>query len=275
MGKWAIKPFALLASTFEEVILIDSDAFFLQPPEVILDTHSGYHNTGTLFFHDRLTGKDAYRYCHDFWRWQMMGHRPSSTFTKSRVMKENYGQEQESGVVVPNKGKLGVLMGLLHACWQNTYAVRELITYQNTHGDKETFWLGMELSGVEYSFAEHYGGIIGDRVNDTVTPVREKLCGSVIAHVDERERLLWFNGGLVRRKDDSEGRRAFMDVRGEAVGLWALDGKWRWNSEGNRWNMACMEGGAVKELSEDERQVIEGSVEGAKEVDERFENLII
>lgn len=275
MSKWAIKPFALLASTFEEVILIDSDAIFLQPPEVILDTHSGYLKTGTLFFHDRLIGKDAYRYRHEFWRWEMKGHRPSSTFKKSRVMRENYGQEQDSGVVILNKGNLGVLMGLLHACWQNTYVVRELITYQNTHGDKETYWMGMELSGVEYAFAEHYGGIIGERVrNETVWPVRFDVCGSVIAHVDEAGRLLWFNGGLVRRKNNWEGMRAFMEVRGEGVGLWALDGKWRWNYAGNRWNMACMEGGTVKGLSVSERGIIGGSVEEAREVDGKYAKLM-
>lgn len=267
-SKWAIKPFAILASTFEEVILIDSDAIFLQPPEMILDTHSAYFKTGTLFFHDRLTGKNAYQSRHEFWRWVMRDHTPSSTFQKSKVMKEKYGQEQDSGVVVINKGRLGVLGGLLHACWQNTYKVRGMVTYRNTHGDKETYWMGMELSGVEYSFADWYGGVIGARRNLTVEKGRQGVCGSVIAQADEGGKLLWFNGGLVRAKNDKEGMRNFMDVEGEDKGLWVLDGKWRWN--GDRWDLACMEGGEVKGLSERERMVIGGSVERAREVDGTF-----
>ncbi|TGO19134.1 hypothetical protein BPAE_0354g00080 [Botrytis paeoniae] len=273
LGRWAIKPFALLASTFEQVILVDSDAIFLQPPEIILDTHAAYAESGTLFFHDRLIGKDLYRYRHEFWRWQMKDHTPSRTFRKSRVMNENFGQEQDSGVVVLDKSRLGVLMGLLHACWQNTYVVREIITYRNTHGDKETYWLGMELSGVEYSFAEKYGGIIGGHVWNVTDGIRrEDICGSAIAHVDEKGDLLWFNGGLVKKKSDKEGKRTFMDVEGDM--RWALDGNWMWNRGGNKWDAACMEGGAIRNLSIGVKEVIAGSVEVAKGVDDRFAGLM-
>lgn len=51
---WAIKPFAVLTSTFEQVMLLDADAVLLQAPEEIFDRHSGYRETGTLLFHDRL-----------------------------------------------------------------------------------------------------------------------------------------------------------------------------------------------------------------------------
>ncbi|TEY73121.1 hypothetical protein BOTCAL_0083g00340 [Botryotinia calthae] len=273
MSKWAIKPFALLASTFEQVILVDSDAVFLQPPETILDTHAAYAKSGTLFFHDRLIGKNSYRYRHEFWRWQMKDHTPSRTFRKSRVMNENFGQEQDSGVVVLDKGRLGVLMGLLHACWQNTYVVRELITYRNTHGDKEAYWLGMELSGVEYSFAENYGGIFGKQVWNLTDGIRrEDVCGCAIAHVDEKGELLWFNGGLVRKKSDNEGMRTFMDVDGHM--RWALNGHWRWNRDGNKWDAACMDGGAIRILSVGVKGIIAGSIEEARGVDDRFAELM-
>ncbi|QSZ32314.1 hypothetical protein DSL72_001888 [Monilinia vaccinii-corymbosi] len=283
-SKFAIKPFALLASRFEEGILADADAVFLQAPEVILDAHSGYLRTGTLFFHDRLVGKGTSDNHQKFWRLQMKGHTPSATFNESRAMRGNYGHEQESGVVVVNKGKLSVLMGLMHACWQNTYKVRELVTYRNTYGDKETYWMGMELSGVEYAFAKHYGGIIGEvgfgAGNETVGPMK-LVCGSVIAHVDEGERLLWFNGGLVRSKISFEGKQAFMDVKGESVGLWVLDGQWWWNIVndgdtfgGDNWDVACMEGGTVKSMSLEESGIIERSVEKARVVDAIFAELM-
>ncbi|KAF7887845.1 uncharacterized protein EAF01_010999 [Botrytis porri] len=204
LSKWAVKPFALLASTFEQVILVDSDAIFLQPPEIILDAHAAYAETGTLFFHDRLIGKSLYRYRHEFWRWQMKDHTPSSTFRKSRVMNENFGQEQDSGVVVLDKRRLGVLMGLLHAY--------------------------------------------------------------------EKGELLWFNGGLVRKKSDDEGKRTFMDVEGDM--RWASDGNWRWNKWGNAWDAACMEGGVIGNLSEGVKEIITGSVEVAKGADDRFAELM-
>jgi alpha 1,3-mannosyltransferase len=48
-GSWAVKPFAILASQFEQVMLIDADVVFVQPPEVLFD-HAGYRETGALFF---------------------------------------------------------------------------------------------------------------------------------------------------------------------------------------------------------------------------------
>src|SRR5205814_1779974 len=67
---WAIKPFATLASRFEQVILLDADAVFLQSPEVLFQ-HSGYLETGTLLFHDRLLAKGGYPARKTFWEKQM------------------------------------------------------------------------------------------------------------------------------------------------------------------------------------------------------------
>ena len=40
-GGWAIKCFAALGSPFEQVMVLDADAIFLQAPEAILEYHSG------------------------------------------------------------------------------------------------------------------------------------------------------------------------------------------------------------------------------------------
>ena len=52
IGGWAIKPFALLVSSFAEAVLMDADVLFVQKPEVLFE-HPEYATTGTLFFHDR------------------------------------------------------------------------------------------------------------------------------------------------------------------------------------------------------------------------------
>jgi hypothetical protein len=49
----AVKPYAALMSSFEEVILMDADACFLRAPELLFD-HPEYLRTGSLFFHDRI-----------------------------------------------------------------------------------------------------------------------------------------------------------------------------------------------------------------------------
>ncbi|KAH9275810.1 hypothetical protein BASA83_001612 [Batrachochytrium salamandrivorans] len=49
---WAVKPFSMLASSFEEIIFLDADALFFQPPEVIFNS-AAYNDTGAVFYMDR------------------------------------------------------------------------------------------------------------------------------------------------------------------------------------------------------------------------------
>ena len=50
---WAMKPFALLYSSFRKTILIDADVAFLNTPELIFANEPGFLETGTLFYKDR------------------------------------------------------------------------------------------------------------------------------------------------------------------------------------------------------------------------------
>ncbi|KAJ3358918.1 hypothetical protein HDU91_005068, partial [Kappamyces sp. JEL0680] len=50
---YAIKPFALLGSSFRKVILIDADVMFFQTPSVLLESHN-FRTTGAIFFKDRV-----------------------------------------------------------------------------------------------------------------------------------------------------------------------------------------------------------------------------
>lgn len=52
-GRWASRPFAILASSFKRVILSDADAVFLQDPSLLLQ-ESGFVKTGSLFYRDRV-----------------------------------------------------------------------------------------------------------------------------------------------------------------------------------------------------------------------------
>ena len=51
-GTWAQKPFAMLASRFEKVIIVDADTIFMQKPDKVFDDEPGLVETGTMFYHD-------------------------------------------------------------------------------------------------------------------------------------------------------------------------------------------------------------------------------
>jgi hypothetical protein len=130
-GGWAMKPFAMLASKFTEMIMMDADVFFLQNPAMLFDDPA-YHTVGSLFFYDRTL----------FANWEkgpdwLRSFLPttSSLVPKTRWFKGTSSHEQESGVVVMNKKKS--LLGLLSTCKLNGITERDEVVYKHVHGDKE------------------------------------------------------------------------------------------------------------------------------------------
>ncbi|KAM5355084.1 hypothetical protein ACJ41O_001730 [Fusarium nematophilum] len=303
-GGWAIKPFAALASGFKKVILLDADAVFLQDPQQLL-LQDRFRDNGALLFHDRLLWKGGFPDRQDWWHEQLK--HPSEETDKSLVWTERYSEEGDSGIVVVDKGRLDVLIGLLHVGWQNSEGVRNEVTYKITYGDKESWWIGFEAAGSGYSFSPHYGGIVGwlgptkaemekakeEKKKQEEEEKREKeeeedlekeaiieaeslekrddeeeeevrVCSFVIAHVDQNERLLWYNGGLLKNK-------AVNQTEFEVPTHWMIDQKW--HKGGSKKDMSCMAGREATELSERERAVLGQSIEVAREVDARL-NLI-
>ncbi|KAF6821430.1 glycosyl transferase [Colletotrichum plurivorum] len=259
-GGWAIKPFAVLGSRFEEVILLDADAVLIQPPERFLQQRS-YRDKGALLFHDRLLWKGQFPERRE-WYHETLKH-PGPEMQKSLVWTEGYAEEGDSGVVVLNKGRSDVLLGLLHIGWQNSHAVRNAWTYRVTYGDKETWWLGLEATGSRYSFSRHYGGMAGWRVpmQGVQTDVTQ-VCSFSIAHVDEEDALLWYNGGLLKNKMGNATEFAVPTH-------WMIDQQWVKGEK--KKDMSCMLGTNVRELNERERNVLARSIEAAKDVDEVLE----
>jgi len=52
-GGWALRPFAMLASSFKKVILSDADTIFLQDPRLLLKEPT-FEQYGSIFWHDRI-----------------------------------------------------------------------------------------------------------------------------------------------------------------------------------------------------------------------------
>lgn len=253
-GTYAIKPVAMLLSSFEQVMVVDADAVFLQPPEVLFES-KGYQDTGTYFFHDRLMYPNGFPERHAWYNSHLRFNQPSASLSNLTSYKGSYCEEQESGVVLLDKGRTSVLLGLLHVCWQNSAAGREHMVW--TEGDKETFWLGLEMCQVPYHFAKHYGIGLG--------PVSDgNVCGIAIAHLDERDRLLWFNGALLANKHQDKGIYANFTH-------YVLDGHWE---PIGPLGETCENQGVLLTLSEQEKKVLSGSIREAKIIDEQFKDLI-
>ncbi|KAF9925559.1 hypothetical protein FBU30_004672 [Linnemannia zychae] len=195
LGGWAIKPFAMLASNFEEVMFVDADAYFLQDPAVLFDD-PGYMATGALFFYDRTLFPD--------WTqgsdWLKSILPIMSSFPPiSRMFNLLSAHEQESGVVLINKKTR--FLGLLGTCKMNGKWERDLISYKIFHGDKETFWTGFEMVQEPYAFMRNYGGVIGELRPDD----NQSVCGAQL-HEDHKGQPLWWNGGLYRNKNEGINR---------------------------------------------------------------------
>ena len=257
---WAIKAFALLVSTFEEVLMLDADSVFVQRPEDILKHHPGYRDAGALLFHDRLLWQGAFKNRHEWWEREMRGFTPSATLNKSKVYNEGYAEEGDSGVVALHTGRLEHFMGLLHVCWQNSPGPRKL-SYTLGHGDKETWWFGLELSGAPYAFEDHYGAIVGHVKGDK----EQKVCGFTIAHVDAQKKLLWYNGSLLKDKVSNQ-------VDFDVPTKWMVDATWEKGA--TKADLSCMADGVVNDVSKGNQEILRKSVELAKQIDQKLESLV-
>lgn len=254
-GGWAIKPFAALVSPFEQVILLDADAVFIQSPDVIFDGHPGYKESGTLLFHDRLLWQGAFAERHAWWEKELKDHEPSPALQKSRVYNDGYAEECDSGLVAIDKRRLKTLLGLLHVCWQNSAEVRDQWTYKQGYGDKESWWFGLELSGAHYTFEDHYASIVGSAwsVGDV-----KRVCGFTIAHLDAQDKLLWYNGSLLKNK-------AINQTAFDVPIHWAMDGEWE--KGGQKKDESCIRASTAMNMTDEEVRVIQSTVDAAQDVD--------
>lgn len=255
---WAIKSFSALASRFEQVIALDADVVFLQKPDVLF-TQEPFLRTGAYLFHDRLISQGGFPERQEFWRDQIK--EPSPQMAKSLTFTKDYGEECDSGVIVLDKSRPAVVVGLLHTAWQSTHEVRDEVSYTITYGDKETWWLGLELAGADYEF-DKYAGVIGwdkDEAEDNIST--DHVCAFTIAHVDTKGELVWYNGSLLKNK--------LVDLqRYEVPEVWMIGGTWaKFDPKG----LSCMTVAETIKLTDEQRAMLARTIEAAKEVvDKKF-----
>ena len=219
---WAIKPFAILASRFREVILMDEDANFLMDP-IVLFQEPKYEETGTIFYRDRSLGA-ANDENHDWLEATLASvntpERLAELKEDNDYLKRKSSYEMESGVVVMNKEK--VLTALLLVCHLNTKSVRNHVSYKKFYGDKETYWIGFALAGQKFNMIKGYSGTIGKLSEVRIKGViYHHICSMQLLHFTAEKNLpLWFNAGLLQYK-------AFEDqIYLEANGYALPDSRW-------------------------------------------------
>lgn len=233
---WGHKWFAELFSSFDDTMLIDADAVFVQNPEKLFA--SPKYAGGAYFFRDRSTNVvrdqvyvDNYKALTPLaWDWAMFGTEP----LRPEILELNFfkwlqNEQQEAGVVLLKKTtKLSLI--LLGAAM---YVYQGLL--QISHGDKEFFWLAMMANGdYLFQFSDKFAGTIGvpsppDECEYGAKAI--EVCSNHITHVVD-DRLFWFNGGIRRKgtsrkddwgvPDDWEHRERFKHV---AEKDWALFGQ--------------------------------------------------
>ncbi|KAJ3005201.1 hypothetical protein HKX48_000809 [Thoreauomyces humboldtii] len=212
---WAMKPFAMFASKFKEIILVDADVMFLQNPEVMFD-YSSYQETGVLLFRDRTLGAGRQSVTIPAFMEELMeGRRLSKYFyTEGRPSRRLSGHEGESGVIVMDKHRN--FHPLLLACKMNS-GPYQYDLYSIVWGDKETYWMAQEMLGLPYRWALGAGGSIGFLEEDPEDPKSVRICGQLY-HVDPENRPLWANGGMLTNKRSAAKGEGIMEFT-----HWAMD----------------------------------------------------
>lgn len=211
---WDVKPFAILGSSFRQVILVDADVVFVDSPDKFFNLKE-YQNSGALFFYDRIFRNRNIDY--SAWFKKIIPRPHSKKLVNSFMYRGMTNYEQEAGLVLIDKSRH--LIGLLATCLLNCKEERKEI-HANTHGEKETYWLGFEIAEEDYEYGEDQAGIIGVGARFIKTG-EIILCGH-LAHFDKAGTLLWFNDGIVENKRAPElkpGRFRHVESKGQWHGM--------------------------------------------------------
>jgi len=206
---WAIKPFAILASRFTEVILIDADAMYIHDPALWFEDE-GYKETGALFFKDRT----LYPGPHGGSEWIHQWMKDPSDYVKnSRFYNELSSHEMESSTVVIDKSRR--LLGILQTCKFNERRIRDRVVYQKVFGDKETYWMAFDMAREPFSVMPHpivYVGEInyGEDIDD---PNQKQLCGH-IGHTNREGQIMFWNDHIIKDKHDPKYNNKLLRFEG-------------------------------------------------------------
>lgn len=196
--KYFNKMLAYGFNSFVHTIMLDVDVVLFASPTAFLKTET-YKDSGTLFFKDRNLNMNMRQSFMDFLQDTSPNKIDEFLFGMSAVnedtwkgeyFKEHYFHYMESGVVAINRKSYwnGVIMSLHLSFIQSTYI--------GSWGDKEHFWMGLLLSGLDdYRFDRYWAASVGHII--TQKNGIHKICSSHPSHIlSETNELLWTNSGI-------------------------------------------------------------------------------
>lgn len=221
-NKWV----AVIMNTFEEAIFIDVDAVPFERLDSFFDIRD-YESTGIYMYQDRtMLEEHTFEYCIEMLEFMtpslqeryFLGSnlfiddlRKDNIVSTEAMIYENFFDKLrlhhvDSGLVIFNKIKKlnGLLMSfLLHLDGKMQRCV---------YGDKEIFWLGQLFAGEDYTIDPFEGGIVGTIGQYDIEEENAKksyICATQIAHNDDKNKLVWTNGGLKTCKIYNSAQRDF------------------------------------------------------------------
>ncbi|MCJ1308141.1 hypothetical protein MMC25_001793 [Agyrium rufum] len=191
---------ALLASSFEEIILLSPDTILLTPPEYLFEQQYDAE-ADLVFFHDRaLPRKGSYSRCD--WIANIIAagsHNPSAALQSSSFWEDDLWQQANEGLVYANKRALPTVLSIAFSVWMNTPEIWEGVVGGHIEA-KKTLWLAAELSNVPYHFASSaYASLIGassEHRTEGQKGFQNHVCGQQTIHFDARGEPVWMGGGL-------------------------------------------------------------------------------
>lgn len=198
--RFANKWIAALFSTFDEMILMDSDVVPFVRPSELFDLEK-YRANGAFFFRDRFTEESTWTTPMEFFRdlhpsaeeiraFSLQDYRQHTEETGFFRYKAKH--VAESGMVVMKRSThlSGLLMSVVLQFWHETSGP--------FYGDKELFWLGQAYAAQgAFSFNGRDAAALGELKEDKYT---WEVCSTQPAQFDDNGRLLWVNGGLQKCK---------------------------------------------------------------------------
>ncbi|RMX65270.1 hypothetical protein DD238_005699 [Peronospora effusa] len=201
-----IKLLAVVFSQFEEIMLLDADTLFFESPMTLWDTDK-YRTTGTLFFHDRISQPAKYmgapfrgnahvsvlnHYISHFdvtpfaplgniqrpkatsenkVPVDLKNYSPSEHLLKSHSWNHRAGHEMDSSLVLWNKKRQPRATAILAA-----FVAINGINRPPSYGDKELYFLAVELAETQYAFSDFGVGGVGWDFRDN-GPGKSVVCG--------------------------------------------------------------------------------------------------
>ncbi|KAI9346180.1 mannosyltransferase putative-domain-containing protein [Obelidium mucronatum] len=218
-SSWTHKPFAIIAASFRTVMYIDGDVLFFTNPLHVLESEL-FKKTGQLYYHDRsfydgriIDGPEWFK---------SLLTSPSPSASSLRYLNGGTSHEMDSGFMLLDKGRPGILFSLLLACRMNMRTERDNTLYLKTYGDKESFWFAHEFLRVPFSFSPYYGGTFGNINNDEARPDegRSAVCGIWLLQMNETGAPFMWNGGgiLTDRRATPKSGFQFLDFESLALG---------------------------------------------------------